>query len=1466
MQKTNRRKITIILATLFTALMLTFIVGVLPETQIRAKETGTVTVIAPSNKTEYMYPNDTSLTLLYDLDENFQKENDISTTVYFSTMNVLQDDGIEANMLYFKIIGSGKVTVTVQCESENYIGEDSIEITVTENPYSIEFCGKTQNYTNAENDIRDKYIFADNEFLYTEANRFVPLFKIVDQAGIQYTPGNDFNIYDKDGGSITDPLSCGTYTLSCTYSKDGTDYPVKGEFSIISVNTSTSQLALTLTEEPDPVMGFYIREGNDPVNPDFTATYNGNAVNEEDVYTKCYENNGTGFLCARYKTGDYAYDVCSVGYSYKENVAVTLTLPTNMPTYGDSYSVSATVPESQSGGNFTYTSKDEDILAPGINGVYDTGRVGTTDITVIYESGSYYGTASASVTVKPKKIIVGYLEVKTKCYDGTADAVVNYTNAVITGLKSGDEVIPSYAGKFEDAEVGVDKKVTISVTLSGKDADNYVIDEDYSDLNKTETISPAEIVVNGLVAKNKYYDGKTDAEIDYSKAKISGIVGNENVTLSYSGEFINKVAELQKFVYVTVTLSGKDKDHYFIEDSKSDLYLTADINKALITVTGLVAKDKEYDEVCLAEIDETKKQVTGIAEGDDIQLYFSGEFDTKDIGENKKVNVTVSKLGDDNNNYEIDYEKSDLTLYADIKPKSVLKIAGTEVGEGESASGKGWSYTEVQDKAVLTLEGFTYTGGEPGIEYLGKKPLELIFKGTNTIAIDNGIAQDSRAIRILYTDIILNGDAGALLSLTVNRGYAIQCSDGLLEIKGKGRINAVSDDIGINPQSFLMSGGTCSVYGEYGIFAGSVKVTGGMLIASGRKYCGIYAYEKGDSVILEGGSITASSSGDESGIFAEFGNICIGKSAQLLAYAGTDDAAKTDCVAIRGNVINSIRGTGWANHLGYGTDMSIAATTAGQVFSYKRIMFPEKTIEYYSGGSTEGDTTDPNGTTPDDGEGGNEKPDDDTDTSKPGDDKDKDKVSDDEPVTVKSQTETIDEADNGTKTTIVSTTYTDGSKVTEKTVEKPNGSSVKKTTTTAADGTETVEKIEENADGSKKSTTTVTEPDGTQTTNTVSENVNGTVVNTQTVRNPDGSSVTDKVEKTAKDRVTTTHTEKKTDGSSTTDKVEKTDKGKITTTHTVKKADGSIATEKTIEKPDGSITVTTYEKDADDNVISSSTVVGKIKEDGTQVITAVSENADGSSSNSKTTIYTDGSSKTSSTTQNADGTITEEKLKEQSDGSATRTSTTTDEEGNVLTTENETVTVNKSGTVNDTTTIMYWDGSSSEKTVKTKADGSSTSTLTATDSDGNITVTVESSKTDGSSIEKSYAVDGDEITLTSVAATTSSASIPASVSVNGKHVPVTCVGEGAMKDNVSVTKVTLADSITNIGEDAFSGAKNLKTIKLSANVTEIAPGAFDGIKSNATFYISAETDEEFDALVQLLQKSGVSSKAKFKRS
>ena len=460
---------------------------------------------------------------------------------------------------------------------------------------------------------------------------------------------------------------------------------------------------------------------------------------------------------------------------------------------------------------------------------------------------------------------------------------------------------------------------------------------------------------------------------------------------------------------------------------------------------------------------------------------------------------------------------------------------------------------------------------------------------------------------------------------------------------------------------------------------------------------------------------------------------------------------------------------------------------------------------------------------------------------------------------------TVNIDDDGTKTT--TTTKNDGNtKIVKKVVEKPDGSSTSTTTTTEADGTKVVEKIEEKPDGSSTSTTTTIEADGTKVVEKIEEKADGSSKSTTTTTETDGTKKTETVEKKVDGTEVTTSTVKDADRNSTTEKVEKKTDGTVITINTTKDADGASNTEKVVTKPDGSVTTTSTEKDADGNVLSTSTTVEKTKEDGTKTISVTEKNADGSSSTSKTTINTDGSSKTNTTTQNVDGSTTKEKITEKADGSLTRTATTTDEDDNVLATEEEKITVSKSGTETSTTTIENADGSSSEKVVKIKADGSTTSSLTETDADGNVSVTVGSTKSDGTEISKTFAVEDDGVVLTGVEATTASASIPASVKVNNKSVPVTTVGDGAMKDNTSVKKVTLAESITSIGENAFSGAKNLKTIKLSANVTEIAPGAFDGIKSNATFYISAETDEEFDALVQLLKKSGVGSRVKFKRS
>ncbi len=1560
--------------------------------------------------TNFAYPGDEEFTVSFVPSSSEYGIFDLEWSTSDTEVIDVDDNRTSGYTATFVINGTGTATITCSFDSELYYGTRTLSINVAE--LTMEMLDDW--YTNAS----DTYIalgnqltadYADrskNEYVFDGDPRFNPKFKVYDKDGneISYIRNDikiDGNSLDSLSGYAPDP---GTHEITVPVRYNETGYTVKGRFTMIRVDNGSYDIEAVLSDVPSS--GYYIREGSDPVRPAFTVKYNNEtvALNDAKLYVSYRDGNtNSGVINVRYKTGDYAYVACQASYGFKTKVDVTLRLPetiTSSKNLGFYATATASVPDGDNG-TYTYESSDASVLkySETVNGKgkFTALKPGTVTITATYVSALYCGTVTKEVTVEPRPIEITDLKALDKDYDGTTNAVIDTTNKYVTGIVPGDDVQLSYSGKFRTKDAGTDKPVDITVTLSGDDAENYVVDTENSDLTVKATIDPAKVSVTGLEIKSKEYDGTTAAEVDDAYIGVDGVLEGEEVKVSYSAEYADAKIGEDKDVTLTISLSGKDAANYVIYDfNSSSKNQYADIFPARITITGLAVKEKAYDGTTGAELDYSNVKVTNIVEGEDVTLSYSAYFEDANIGTNKPVTVTVTLSGKDAGNYEINTDASGLLLYSDIyeEPETVLRIAGTEVKEGStSASGNGWSYTETEDKAMLTLNGFTYEGEGPAILYTGGKLFEITYKGDNTITVNK--AGDENTCISVYTDkgLTLSGGKDDQLYLTAEGGnysYGID-SAGDVRITGEGTIAVDAEGCGFSVREFIMEGGMLIAYGDNcGIAAYTVKVTDGTLIANGRTEDGIFIFGEDDAaVILEGGKTVAACDleGESidpkgNGIWASEANIIIGEKAFLTA---STRSTGPDYTAINGKVINKIKGTGWMDIDNLDSTEAIEASEAGQTLAYKGVMFPEKkkdngsdSGESTSGGSTSGGTTgggeggtvngggssgtgettggtengkDSNGDSSDSSEssgggggtaneggasgdkpgeengtykpgvdenkggngsedtavpenGGNSlnsgnddsgwfwnddvyyggwnandgvtKPDDGTDTSKPADQtettkpgKDDGKAADkpdggtgtgkdipgwkaDDGVTIpdeddgsaepviQRQTTTNDTADDGTKTATTSTTYTDGSKITEKVVEKPDGSTTSTTTTTEADGTKVVEKVEEKADGSSKATTTTATTDGAKTTETIEKKVDGTEVKTQTVKDADGSSTTEKVEK-------------KPDGT-------------VTTTNTKKDADGASTTEKIVAKPDGSVTTTNTVKDADGNVLSTGKVIEKTKEDGTKTITATEKNADGSSSTSKTTINTDGSSKTNSTINNADGTTTKEKITEKADGSLTRTATTTDEDGNVLSVEKEKVTVSKSGTETSTTTTENADGSMSEKTVKTKADGTSSSTETSTDAEGNVTVTIGNTKKDGTSIEKAYAVDEDGLVLTGVEATTTSASIPASVKVNGKSVPVTSVGEGAMKDNKTVKTVKIPESVTSIGEDAFSGASKLKTIKLTANITEIAPGAFDGIKSNATFYISAASDKEFDALVELLKKSGVGSKVKFKRA
>lgn len=179
--------------------------------------------------------------------------------------------------------------------------------------------------------------------------------------------------------------------------------------------------------------------------------------------------------------------------------------------------------------------------------------------------------------------------------------------------------------------------------------------------------------------------------------------------------------------------------------------------------------------------------------------------------------------------------------------------------------------------------------------------------------------------------------------------------------------------------------------------------------------------------------------------------------------------------------------------------------------------------------------------------------------------------------------------EDGTKTETKTTTYTDGSTMTEEKTTQQNGTVTEKTevvspdgsksyeVTVETDGTKT-EKVETvSADGSETtSKEVVTEPDGAKTITESTEKTDGLVKSTEEIKqtvDADGN-VTGTVKKTTE---------------------ENTETGKKTERETVWDETGGVATTKTVEtqtKPSGDyskVTMnTTYKKDKDGNITGAS--------------------------------------------------------------------------------------------------------------------------------------------------------------------------------------------------------------------------------------------------------------------------------------
>ncbi len=281
------------------------------------------------------------------------------------------------------------------------------------------------------------------------------------------------------------------------------------------------------------------------------------------------------------------------------------------------------------------------------------------------------------VTIGPKTVAVSGIKVDDKYYDGNVGATFDYRNLVISGKVNGDDLGVIAEGVFPDYNSGTEKTVEFSLSLNGAAKDNYILEN--SQQSDTADILRAKVSINGIIAKDKEYDGTKNASLDISHATYTGLVAGESVSFKVKGEFASAGIGNNK----TVNLSGWElisgAGNYEIDEENSQQTATADITDVQVYISGITAQNKVYDGNSSASVNGSavlkrvsdNTAVSGLTV-ENITAVFSDE----NAANNKSVTITGGTLSDaDNYTLNIDKTNEVLALTANITKADALNAS-----------------------------------------------------------------------------------------------------------------------------------------------------------------------------------------------------------------------------------------------------------------------------------------------------------------------------------------------------------------------------------------------------------------------------------------------------------------------------------------------------------------------------------------------------------------------------------------------------------------------------------------------------------------------------------------------------------------------------------------------------------------------------------------------------------------------
>ena len=366
---------------------------------------------------------------------------------------------------------------------------------------------------------------------------------------------------------------------------------------------------------------------------------------------------------------------------------VTATITPNGGTYGSVTAAAAELSGAVDGENvpvtLTYTGNGYNDTAVPVN-------AGSYTVTASIANSNYTltGNTTADFVITPKAVTVSGITANDKVYDGTTNAVLDYSNAQFDGILENDKLTVAAKGMFEKAEAGKQNVAISDLKLGGDSAANYVLAESGNQIETTATITAKQITVS--ITPNGGIYGET---ITPATVTANDVVGEDapEITLTYTGT-ANDGTE-----YNGTTLPTK-AGTYTIKASTTNANYTLDANTATAEFTvakrGATVTPDNKSKVYQEKDPDLTYKVDGVLDGETL----TGITLTRAKGEDAGEYAITGTAAGANPNYDVTFAEGTLT----IEPKSI-KGAKVVLGKALTATTPG-NYT-----LTITAKG-NYTG------------------------------------------------------------------------------------------------------------------------------------------------------------------------------------------------------------------------------------------------------------------------------------------------------------------------------------------------------------------------------------------------------------------------------------------------------------------------------------------------------------------------------------------------------------------------------------------------------------------------------------------------------------------------------------------------------------------------------------------------------------------------------------